>query len=92
MITLPFTQVHLFVSMIISEILLVSDPNYSVRIGSENHFSLAVGAFVGIIFLSIFITIKFGSKVQFRVPVLEPKIYKESVVHRKPQLIMAVAN
>ena len=92
MITLPFTQVHLFVSMIISEILLVSDPNYSVRIGSENHFSLAVGAFVGIIFLFIFITIKFGSKVQFRVPVSEPKIYKESVVHRKPQLIMAVAN
>ncbi len=61
MITLPFTQVHLFVSMIISEILLVSDPNYTVRIGSENYFSLAVGAFVGIIFLSIFITIKFGS-------------------------------
>lgn len=92
MITLPFTQVHLFVSMIISEILLVSDPNYTVRIGSENYFSLAVGLFVGIIFLSIFITIKFGSKVQFRVPVSEPKIHKERVAYRKPQLIMAVAN
>ena len=57
MITLPFTQVHLFVSMIISEILLVSDPNYTVRIGSENYFSLAVGLFVGIIFLYIFIII-----------------------------------
>ncbi len=92
MITLPFTQVHLFVSMMISEILVISDPSYTVRIGSENYFSLAVGAFIGIIFLSIFITIKFGSKVQFKIPVSEPKIPNENIQKRKPQLILAMAN
>ena len=92
MITLPFTQLHLFVSMIISEILLVSDPNYTVRIGSENYFSLAVGGFIGIIFLSVFIAIKFGSKFQFKTHDVKPKIHKERAAYKKPQLIMAVAN
>ena len=92
MITLPFTQLHLFVSMIISEVLLLSDPNYTVRIGSENYFSLAVGGFIGIIFLSVFIAIRFGTKVQFKVPASEPKIHKERISYRKPQLITAVTN
>ena len=47
MIILPITQLQLMLSMGIAEIFLLSDPNYTVTIGSENYFSLAVGAFVG---------------------------------------------
>ncbi len=43
MITVPFTQMHMFFSMIITEVFLLGDPNYTVRIGDENYFSLAVG-------------------------------------------------
>ncbi len=51
MIFLPITQLQLMLSMGIAEIFLLSDPNYTVTIGSENYFSLAVGAFVGGIFI-----------------------------------------
>ena len=66
MITMPFTQMHMFFSMIISEVFLLSDPNYSVKIGDENYFSLAIGGLVALVFLISFIAIKFGSKTQFK--------------------------
>ena len=66
MIVLPITQLQLFISMIIAELFLLGDPNYTVKIGSENYFSLAVGAFVGIIFLLMFLTIRFASNIQFK--------------------------
>jgi len=46
MIFLPITQLQLMLSMGIAEVFLLSEPNYSVTIGSENYFSLAVGAFI----------------------------------------------
>ena len=57
---------HMFVSMLISEVFLLSDPNYSVRIGDENYFSLAIGGLVALVFLIGFVAIKFGSKIQFK--------------------------
>ena len=66
MIILPITQLQLLMSMGIAEIFLLSDPNYTVRIGSENYFSLAVGAFVAGIFIFALIAIKAGSMVKFK--------------------------
>jgi hypothetical protein len=66
MIILPITQLQMILSMAIAEIFLLGDPNYTVRIGNESYFSLAVGAFFGGIFIFIFIAIKFGSLVQFK--------------------------
>ena len=56
----------MILSMAIAEVFLLGDPNYTVRIGSENYFSLAVGAFIGGIFIFVLIAIKFGSIVQFK--------------------------
>ena len=66
LIILPITQLQLILSMGIAEVLLLSDPNYTVRLGSENYFSLAVGAFVGGIFIFALIAIKFGSTIKFK--------------------------
>ena len=66
MIILPITQLQMIVSMAIAEVFLLGDPNYTVRIGSENYFSLSVGAFIGGIFIFALIAIKFGSIVQFK--------------------------
>ena len=66
MIILPITQLQMILSMVIAEVFLLGDPNYTVRIGSENYFSLAVGAFIGGIFIFILVAIKFGSIVQFK--------------------------
>ncbi len=66
MIILPITQLQLMFSMGIAEVLLLSDPNYTVRIGSENYFSLAVGAFVAGIFIFVLIAIKAGSTIKFK--------------------------
>ena len=66
MIILPITQLQMIVSIAIAEVFLLGDPNYTVRIGSENYFSLAVGAFIGGIFIFALIAIKFGSIVQFK--------------------------
>ena len=66
MIILPITQLQMILSMVIAEIFLLGNPNYTVRIGSENYFSLAVGAFIGGIFIFVFIAIKFGSRVPFK--------------------------
>ena len=66
MIFLPITQLQLMFSMGIAEVLLLSDPNYTVRIGSENYFSLAVGAFVAGIFIFALIAIKVGSTIKFK--------------------------
>lgn len=74
MIILPITQLQLMLSMAIAEIFLLSDPNYTVRIGSENYFSLAVGTFVGGIFVFMFIAIKFGSQFKFKEVNREEKI------------------
>ena len=66
LIFLPITQLQLILSMAIAEILLLSDPNYSVTIGSENYFSLAVGAFVGGIFIFFLLALKFGTHIRFK--------------------------
>ena len=66
MIILPITQLQLILSMGIAEVLLLSDPNYTVRIGSENYFSLAVGAFVAGIFIFALIAIKVGNSIKFK--------------------------
>ena len=66
MIILPITHLQLILSMAIAEITLLSDPNYTVRIGSENFFSLAVGAFVGGIFIFILIYIKLGNNIKLK--------------------------
>jgi hypothetical protein len=66
MIILPITQLQMILSMAIAEVFLLGDPNYIVRIGSENYFSLAVGAFIGGIFIFVLIVIRFGSIVQFK--------------------------
>ena len=79
MIILPITQFQLILSMAIAEIFLLGDPNYTVRIGSENYFSLAVGAFIGGIFIFVLIAIKFGSILQFK----EPRIKDEIIVKVK---------
>lgn len=66
LIFLPITQMQLILSMAIAEIFLLSDPNYSVTIGSENYFSLAVAAFVGGIFIFILAALKVGNRVKLK--------------------------
>ncbi len=66
MIILPITQLQLMFSMGIAEVFLLSDPNYTFTIGSENYFSLAVGAFVAGIFIFALIAIKAGSTIKFK--------------------------
>lgn len=66
MIVLPVTQAQMFLSMIIAEVMLLSDPNYTVRIGSENYFSLAVGAFLGGVVLFLILAIKLGYGIEFK--------------------------
>ena len=66
MIILPITQLQLILSMAIAEIFLLSDPNYTVRIGTENYFSLAVGTFVGGIFIFALIAIKINGQLKFK--------------------------
>jgi len=66
MIILPITQLQLMLSMGIAEIFLLSEPNYTVTIGSENYFSLAVGAFIAGIFILVVIAIKVGSTIKFK--------------------------
>ena len=61
--------------MAIAEILLLSDQNYSVTIGSENYFSLAVGAFVGGIFIFFLIALKVGTKIKFKQIESQEKIF-----------------
>ena len=66
MIVIPITQAQMFLSMIIAEVMLLSDPNYTVSIGSENYFSLAVGAFVGGLLLFAILAIKLGHGIEFK--------------------------
>ena len=72
MIMLPITQAQLILSMAIAEILMLSDPNYTVRIGSENYFSLAVGAFVAGVFVFILIAIKLGNNIKLKESITQP--------------------
>lgn len=65
-ITLPFTQLQLALTMLIAEIWLVSDPKYTVIIGSEHYFSLAVGGVVGMFFVFLFFAIKLGNAFRFK--------------------------
>ena len=74
MIVLPITQLQLMLSMAIAEVFLLSDPNYTVRIGSETYFSLAVGAFVASIFIFALIAIKMGNIIKFKDTVKEKLI------------------
>ena len=62
----------------IAEVLLLSDPNYTVRIGSETYFSLAVGAFVAGIFIFALIAIKVGSTIKFKDVAKEKIIVKQN--------------
>ena len=78
MIILPITQLQLMLSMGIAEILLLGDPNYTVTIGSENYFSLAVGAFVAGIFIFALIAIKAGSTIKFKEAQKEKIIIKQN--------------
>lgn len=78
MIVLPITQLQMILSMAIAEILLLSDPNYTVRIGSETYFSLAVGAFVASIFIFTLIAFKIGSIIKFKDTVKEKLIVNQS--------------
>lgn len=66
MITLPFTQLQLALTMLIAEIWLVSDPKYTVMIGSDAYFSLAVGGVVGMFFVFMFFAIKLGNAFRFK--------------------------
>ena len=52
--------------MVIAEILLLSDPQYSVTIGSENYFSLTVAGVLGLVFMFIFFAIKFSYGLSFK--------------------------
>ena len=87
MITVPFTQMHMFFSMLITEIFVLGDSNYSVRIGDENYFSLAVGGLIGLVFLFSFIAIKFGSKIQFKGYLSKTTINSEFEKRKQVQLI-----
>ena len=78
MIFLPITQLQLMLSMGIAEIFLLSEPNYSVTIGSENYFSLAVGAFIAGIFIFVVIVIRFGSLIKFKETQKEKIIVKQN--------------
>jgi hypothetical protein len=81
MIILPITQMQLILSMVIAEIFLLSDPNYTVRIGSENYFSLAVGGFIGGIFIFALIVFRFGSKIKFKDVVQKEKVVPKIMRH-----------
>lgn len=78
MIILPITQLQLMLSMGIAEIFLLSDPNYTFKIGSESYFSLAVGAFVAGIFIFALIAIKVGSTIKFKDTVKEKLIVRQA--------------
>lgn len=79
MIILPITQAQMFLAMILTEVMLLSDPNYTVRIGSENYFSLAVGAFVGGILLFVILAIKIGYGIEFKDYKQKQKIVKKII-------------
>ena len=66
MITLPVTQLQMILSMIIAEIWLLSDPKYTVKIGSDNYFSLAIGGVLAMFFVFLYLAIKFSERFQFR--------------------------
>ena len=66
LIFLPITQLQMFLTMAIAEVFLLSDPNYSVTIGSENYFSLAVGAFVAGIFIFIIAALRVANSIKFK--------------------------
>lgn len=77
---MPITQLHLFVTMLITEVMVVSDPNYTIRIGNENYFSLAVAGFIGIVFLVAMISGKFSHS--FRLKSSKPKTVKKIPLSR----------
>jgi len=78
MIFLPITQLQLMLSMGIAEIFLLSEPNYTVTIGSQNYFSLAVGAFIAGIFILVVIAIRVGSTIKFKETQKEEIIVKQN--------------
>ncbi len=78
LIFLPITQLQLMLSMGIAEIFLLSEPNYTVTIGSENYFSLAVGAFIAGIFIFVVIAIRVGSTIRFKETQKEKIIVKQN--------------
>ncbi len=81
LIVLPITQFQMILSMVIAEVSLLSDPGYTVTIGTENYFSLAVGAFVGGIFIFAIIAIKLANSFQFKDA--RPKVIMEQKITQK---------
>jgi len=66
LLTLPITQLQMILGMIIAEVWLLSDPKYTVKIGSDNYFSLAVGGVLALFFVFLYLAIKFSHRLQFR--------------------------
>lgn len=52
-------------SFVIVEVWILSNPFYTVRIGSENYFSLAIGGIVALFYAFLFTVIKISSNFQF---------------------------
>ena len=52
--------------MVIAEVWLLSDPKYTVKIGSDNYFSLAVGGVLGMFFVFLYLAIKLSQRFQFK--------------------------
>ncbi len=81
----------MFFSMLITEVFLLGDPNYTVRIGDESYFSLAVGGLIGLVFLFSFIAIKFGSKIQFK-GYISKNIINSKIEQRKQVQLIKVTS
>ena len=56
----------MILGMIIAEVWLLSDPKYTVKIGSDNYFSLAVGGALALFFTFLYLAIKFSSGLRFK--------------------------
>lgn len=56
----------MILGMIIAEVWLLSDPKYTVKIGSDNYFSLAVGGALALFFVFLYLGIKFSNGLRFK--------------------------
>ena len=52
--------------MMMTEVWLLGDPQYAVKIGSDNYFSLTVGGVLGMFFTFTFDTIKTSQNFQIK--------------------------
>ena len=56
----------MIMSMLIAEVWLLGDPQYTVKIGSDNYFSLAVGGILAMFFVFTYVAIKLSQSFQFK--------------------------